>query len=79
MVTDGKKEEADILVRDGRIEQISLSIQAPANAKLSKLEAFWILPGLIDDQVHFREPDLPIRHVLPPKHLSAKLGVTTFF
>ena len=58
LVTDGKKEVADILIRGGRIEQISPTIQAPASAEVIEVEGKWILPGLIDDQVHFREPGL---------------------
>ena len=58
VVTDGKKVEADILIKDGRIDRIAPSIHAPQNAEIIEAEGQWILPGLIDDQVHFREPGL---------------------
>ena len=80
MVSDGKKEVADILVRDGRIKQISPSIQAPANAEVIEAEGKWILPGLIDDQVHFREPGLTHKACIATEARAAVAGgVTTFF
>ena len=53
VITDGKRETADILVRNGRIEQVGSSVKVPNNASVINAEAKWILPGLIDDQVHF--------------------------
>jgi dihydroorotase len=80
VVTDGKKEVADILVRDGRIEQISPFIQAPASAEVIEAEGKWILPGLIDDQVHFREPGLTHKASIATESRAAVAGgVTTFF
>ena len=80
LVTDGKKEVADILVRDGRIEQISPSIQAPASAKVIDAEGKWVLPGLIDDQVHFREPGLTHKaSIFTESRAAVAGGVTTFF
>jgi dihydroorotase len=80
VVTDGKKELTDILVRDGRIEQISPFIQAPASAEVIEAEGKWILPGLIDDQVHFREPGLTHKACIATEARAAVAGgVTTFF
>tara|TARA_B100002019_G_C21273889_1_gene604001 strand:+ start:2230 stop:3564 length:1335 start_codon:yes stop_codon:yes gene_type:complete len=80
VVTDGKKEVADILVRGGRIEQIDPSIQAPAGAEVIDAEGQWILPGLIDDQVHFREPGLTHKACIATEAQAAVAGgVTTFF
>jgi dihydroorotase len=80
VVTDGKKEVADILVRSGRIDQISPSIQAPAGAEVIEAEGKWILPGLIDDQVHFREPGLTHKACIATESRAAVAGgVTTFF
>ena len=44
VVTDGKKEEADILIKEGRIERIAPSISAPQNAEIIQAEGKWILP-----------------------------------
>ena len=80
VVTDGKKEVADILVRDGRIEQIEPFIQAPASAEVIEAGGKWILPGLIDDQVHFREPGLTHKACIATESRAAVAGgVTTFF
>ena len=79
VVTDGKKEVADILVKNGRIEQINPSIQTPASAEVIDAEGKWILPGLIDDQVHFREPGLTHKASIATEARAAVAGgVTTF-
>ena len=80
VITDGKRETADILVRNGRIEQVGSSVKAPNNASVINAEAKWILPGLIDDQVHFREPGLTHKACIASEARAAVAGgVTTFF
>ena len=51
----GKIVEQDILIKNGRIERLGASIDAPADQVLHA-EGLHVFPGLIDDQVHFREP-----------------------
>ncbi len=80
VVTDGKKEVADILVRGERIELMGPSLRAPAGAEVIEAEGKWILPGLIDDQVHFREPGLTHKACIATEARAAVAGgVTTFF
>jgi dihydroorotase len=55
---EGKKFVGDVLVKDGRIEQIGTSISYDGNHEEVNIEGKLLLPGLIDDQVHFREPGL---------------------
>ena len=80
VVTDGKQETADILIRNGRIEQVGSSVKVTNNATVINAEAKWILPGLIDDQVHFREPGLTHKACIATEARAAVAGgVTTFF
>ncbi len=58
LVNEGKITETDILLKDGRIEKIASDIQAPIGAEVVDANGRHLLPGMIDDQVHFREPGL---------------------
>lgn len=58
VVNEGLITESDVLLKSGRIEKIAKDIQAPAGAKVVDAAGRHLLPGMIDDQVHFREPGL---------------------
>jgi dihydroorotase len=58
LVNEGRISESDILLKDGRIEKIASSLQAPVGAEVVDANGRHLLPGMIDDQVHFREPGL---------------------
>ena len=80
LISDGQKQQADILIQKGRIEGIAPSISAPAQAKVIDAQGQWVLPGLIDDQVHFREPGLTHKASIATEAKAAVAGgVTTFF
>jgi len=80
LISDGLKVEADILIKNGRIEQIAPSITPPQNAEQIDAQGQWVLPGLIDDQVHFREPGLTHKACIATEARAAVAGgVTTFF
>jgi len=57
-VNEGSAFETDLLLRDGRIERIDNAIGAEPSMDLLDAAGAWLLPGMIDDQVHFREPGL---------------------
>jgi dihydroorotase len=57
-VNEGSVFETDLLLRDGRIERIDSAIAAESSMDLLDAGGAWLLPGMIDDQVHFREPGL---------------------
>ena len=57
---------ADILVRDGRIAAMGQSLPVPAGAQVYDAAGRYILPGLIDAHVHFRDPGLTYKETLPP-------------
>ena len=58
LVNEGQTMESDVLLRNGRIEKIAPTIRAPENARVTDANGHHLLPGVIDDQVHFREPGL---------------------
>ena len=58
LVNEGETLESDLLLKNGRIEKIAGSIQAPAGADIVDANGQHLFPGMIDDQVHFREPGL---------------------
>ncbi len=79
VVNDGRVTEADVLVRAGRIERVAPRITAAAD-RVVDAAGRHLLPGLIDDQVHFREPGLTHKGDLATESRAAVAGgVTTFF
>ena len=66
-------EEADIGIRAGRIEGFGDLSQATAVERL-RLEGLDVLPGVIDSQVHFREPGLEHKEDLASGTAAAALG-----
>ena len=58
IVNEGRRESGDISIRDGRIHRIGPKLTARANDRVLDAKGRWLLPGMIDDQVHFREPGL---------------------
>ena len=66
----------DIGVRDGRIAAIGDLAQAAAGSRIDCL-GLHILPGVIDSQVHFREPGLEHKEDLETGSRAAVLGGVT--
>lgn len=79
IVNEGKQFVADVLLRNGRIEQIGSRIETPAGAREINAEGLHLLPGVIDDQVHFREPGLTHKANIYTESRAAVAGGTTSF
>lgn len=79
IVNEGQRRDADVLIRDGRINKIAASIDAPANAEVIDAKGLFLLPGMIDDQVHFREPGLTDKADLASESRAAVAGGITSF
>lgn len=80
IVNEQTIEEKDLLVKNGRIERIDDSISPPPNTEVVNAGGKLILPGLIDDQVHFREPGLTHKACIRTESRAAVAGgITTFF
>ena len=58
IVNEGRTVDGDVLIRDGRIEQVGADVVTPEGAEVIEAGGKLLLPGFIDDQVHFREPGL---------------------
>ena len=80
-MNEGRTAEQDVLVRQGRIERIDSSISPPSpSCKVIDASGKLVLPGLIDDQVHFREPGLTHKACIRTESRAAVAGgITTFF
>ena len=79
LVNEGKKEVLDILIKNGRIEKIAPSISVEGFHELVDLSGKLVLPGCIDDQVHFREPGLTHKAILFTESRAAVAGGVTSF
>ncbi len=78
IVNRGEIIEGDLLVRNGRIEQINPQINKPIKQEIPA-EGRLLMPGIIDDQVHFREPGLTHKANLYTEPRAAVAGgVTTY-
>lgn len=79
LVNEGKVFKSDILIEEGKITSVSESIAIQDNDKVINAEGKWVLPGVIDDQVHFREPGLTHKGNIATESKAAIAGgVTTF-
>jgi dihydroorotase len=78
-INEGKQFSGDMLIRNGKIEKIASQIDTLANVKELNAEGKWILPGIIDDQVHFREPGLTHKAELFTESRAAVAGGTTSY
>ncbi len=70
--------EADVFIQDGIIRQISQGLRIIADQSFD-LKGKYLLPGVIDDQVHFREPGLMHKGDLYTESRAAIAGGTTSF
>jgi dihydroorotase len=78
VVNEGITEVKDILIRNGRIEKIAGNISATVS-KTIDCTGQHILPGAIDDQVHFREPGLTHKGDLYTEPKAAIAGGITSY
>ena len=79
LVNEGSIYESDVAIKGDRIEKISSSIDSEAK-KIIDLDGKYILPGLIDDQVHFREPGLTHKgNIQSESRAGLAGGVTSYF
>lgn len=79
VVNEGKQEVTDVLVKNGRIEKIGTGIQPDGDCREINAEGLYLLPGVIDDQVHFREPGLTHKANIASEARAAVAGGTTSF
>jgi dihydroorotase len=80
VVNENIIEEKDILISNNIIEKFERNIQIIEDYKIIDCEGMLIFPGLIDDQVHFREPGLTHKgNIFSESRAAVAGGVTSYF
>ena len=79
LVNEGKIKDADVLIKGERIEQIGSGLSADQNVQVLDAQGKYLLPGMIDDKVHFREPGLTNKGDLATESTAAVAGGVTSF
>lgn len=79
IVNEGRIIEGDILIRNNRIERIGGKIQVDGNVQEIDANGKYVMPGIIDDQVHFREPGLTHKADLYTEPRACVAGGVTSF
>lgn len=78
VVNEGEVTAQDVLIRKGRIEKVAPSITLKEARELSG-DGLHLLPGVIDDQVHFREPGLTQKATIQTESRAAVAGGVTSY
>lgn len=79
LVNEGKSAYCDLLTRGQRIEKIADFIEVKHACTEINGEGKWLMPGVIDDQVHFREPGLTHKaDIFSESRAAVAGGVTSF-
>jgi len=79
IVNEGKQIQGDVLIQQGRIQKIAPQIETPAGVKEIDGTGQYLIPGAIDDQVHFREPGLTHKANIYTEAKAAVAGGVTSF
>ncbi|MGB3394412.1 MAG: dihydroorotase [Stenotrophomonas sp.] len=79
MVNEGRTFDGDLRIENGRIAQIGSGLAARAGEEVVDAAGRWLLPGMIDDQVHFREPGLTHKGDVATESAAAVAGGLTSF
>jgi len=79
LVNEGKVLQQDVFVKDGLIDQIGGDLRHLKAQRVIDAGGKYLLPGVIDDQVHFREPGLTHKATIYTEARAAVAGGTTSF
>ena len=77
IVNEGQIVEGDLSVEGERIKGINVS--HPSNPKIIDARGAWLIPGMIDDQVHFREPGFEHKGTIETESRAAVAGGITSY
>lgn len=78
IVNEGTSTYGDLLIKNGRIAMVGGTIDAQADQEIDCTDRI-VMPGIIDDQVHFREPGLTHKANIASESRAALVGGTTTF
>ena len=79
LVNEGQVWQADVLLDQGRIARIDADLQHLPAQQVIDAKGQYLLPGVIDTQVHFREPGLTAKGNIASESAAAVRGGTTSF
>ena len=79
IVNEGEIHDGDVFVKNGRIEQISTGLIGKSGDIVIDAKGKYLIPGVIDDQVHFREPGLTHKATIFTESRAAVAGGITSF
>src|ERR671911_1634227 len=79
VINEGASIVKDILIGNGKIEKIENTISTDVHVIEINGEGKYLLPGVIDDQVHFREPGLTHKATIYTEARAAVAGGVTSF
>jgi len=79
LINEGRRFTADLRVRDGKIATIAQHLATERDEQVIDATGLWLLPGMIDDQVHFREPGLTQKADLAHESRACAAGGITSF
>lgn len=79
LVNEGQITPTDVLIEDGFIAQISPNLSGRTADRVIDAKGKYLLPGVIDDQVHFREPGLTHKATIHSESRAGVAGGTTTF
>jgi dihydroorotase len=79
VVNEGSTQVMDVAMHNGRFSTIAPTLNTPAGATEINGDGLYLIPGLIDDQVHFREPGLTHKAEIATESRAAAAGGVTSF
>ena len=79
LVNEGRVHESQLRIAGGRIDAIAPTLAARPGETVVDAAGAWLLPGMIDDQVHFREPGLTGKGDIATESMAAVAGGITSF
>ncbi len=81
LINEESRRKADVMIAGDRIAGIFPPGKAPAGhgARIIEASGLWLLPGIIDDHVHFREPGLTHKADIASESAAAAAGGVTSF
>ena len=79
IINEGEHVEADIFIQNGLIERIFISSEDIKADNIIDAKGLFIMPGAIDDQVHFREPGLTHKGSIITESAAAVAGGVTSY
>jgi len=78
LINEGEIRDVDVLLDGERIEKIAGQIEVAAGVTVIDADGKYLMPGMVDDQVHCREPGLTRKGDFATESAAAAGGITSF-